>query len=116
MNYANIIATLLIMLSSQVNAKDWFLCGPPELPCSAFLPEVAPDCVGKSPDTLVPVKYPQEVDNQTCPTQCNAMNRIYDNCFIDKIKDLDRNLILTVRRSCERIACNPTFFQRLIYK
>jgi len=57
-----------------------------------------------------------EVDYQTCPTQCNVMNKIYDNCFVDKMQGMSKVVALSVSRSCERIACNPTFFQKLRYK
>ena len=56
------------------------------------------------------------VDDQACPTQCNVMNKIYDNCFVDKLKGTSIVARQSVRRSCERFACNPTFFQKLRYK
>ena len=56
------------------------------------------------------------IDDQDCPTQCNVMNKIYDNCFVDKMKGTSKVARESVRRSCERIACNPTFFQKLRYK
>ena len=56
------------------------------------------------------------IDDQACPTQCNVMNKIYDNCFVDKMKGTSKVAIQSVRRSCKRIACEPTFFQKLRYK
>ena len=38
------------------------------------------------------------------------------DCFIDKMKCMSKNVTPSVRRTCERIACNPTFFQKLKYK
>jgi hypothetical protein len=58
----------------------------------------------------------QEVEGQRCPTECNLMNSIYDNCVVDKMKGLSKVGALSVLRSCERIACEPTFFQKLRYK
>ena len=106
----------LIMLPSQIIAESKFYCGSPRLACSVFLPEVPPDCISKSPDTLVNVEYPQEIDGQICPTNCNNMNKIYDNCFIDKMKGLSKVGALSVIRSCERIACDPSVLQKLKYK
>ena len=57
-----------------------------------------------------------QVDGQICPTQCNIMNKIYDNCFVDKMQGVSRVATGSVIRSCERIACKPTFFQKLKYK
>ena len=58
-----------------------------------------------------------QVDGQICPTQCNIMNKIYDNCYIDKMQGVSKvSTIFSVKRSCERIACKPTFFQKLKYK
>jgi len=56
------------------------------------------------------------VDDQVCTAECNVMNQIYDNCFVDKMKGMSKVVRPSVHRSCQRIACNPTFFQKLRYK
>lgn len=110
------ILSLLLTFATQSSAEDRFFCGPPELVCSVFLPDVPPDCVGKSSDTLVPVEYPHTINNKLCPTQCNVMSKIYDNCLLDKMKGRAKNLAPVAMRSCERIACNPSFLMKLKYK
>ena len=46
---------------------------------------------------------------------CTDVNRMFDNCFLDKMKGRSKYEMFSVRRSCRRIACHPTFFQKLKY-
>ena len=86
-----------------------------DLPCSAV--EGSHEVCDQDPNAiLTDARLVHKVDGQTCPTQCNAMNKIYDNCFIDKMEGMSKSVTPSVRRTCERIACNPTFFQKLKYK
>jgi hypothetical protein len=59
---------------------------------------------------------PKFYEGASCSSMCPDINAIYDNCFVDKMKGTSKVATQSVRRSCERIACNPTFFQKLRYK
>ena len=61
-------------------------------------------------------KTPIFYEEAKCSMQCPEINAVYDNCFVDKMKGTSKVASQSVRRSCERIACNPTFFQKLRYK
>ena len=61
-------------------------------------------------------KKPVFYEGAKCSMQCPEINVVYDNCFVDKMKDASKTSMASVRRSCKRIACNPTFFQKLNYK
>mgnify|MGYP006101709983 CR=1 FL=1 len=61
-------------------------------------------------------KAPTIHDGQICAIQCPLINTLFDNCYVDKMKNANKITIKSVIRSCERIACNPTFFQKLKYK
>jgi NAD-dependent dihydropyrimidine dehydrogenase PreA subunit len=58
----------------------------------------------------------KRVEGASCSSMCPDINAIYDNCFVNKMQGMSKVATLSVRRSCERIACNPTFFQKLRYK
>ena len=114
MKYVTIILALLITFATQAVADGNWDCDGFNVPCSeiGFSTEICDnDPNGTEKITPLPV-----VDDQTCPTQCNVMNKIYDNCFVDKMQGMSKVATLSVSRSCERIACNPTFFQKLRYK
>mgnify|MGYP003706445381 FL=1 len=51
-----------------------------------------------------------------CSTEFLRMDEIYDNCIIDKLptgaKSTLRNSVINV---CDRISCNPNFYEKLKY-
>ena len=55
---------------------------------------------------------------KTCSEQrlCVEVEAMFDNCFLDKIKGRNEIEESAVRRVCERIACNPTPFQKFKYR
>ena len=113
--HITIIIAFLMAFGTQVAADGKWNCSEFDIPCSdvGFSSDI---CDSDPNATLTGFILIPEVDDQTCPTQCNVMNKIYDNCFVDKMKGTSKVATQSVRRSCERIACNPTFFQKLRYK
>jgi len=56
-------------------------------------------------------------DGQVCETSKSDFNKIKDNCIISKLEPNSKStLAQAVRNSCSRIACNPSFIEKLRFK
>ena len=66
-----------------------------------------------SPFYGIPIK--KFFEGKLCEIGCPEILEIRDNCFLDKMKGRSKVEVSTVRRICSRIACNPTFFQKMKY-
>ena len=66
-----------------------------------------------SPFYGIPIK--NFFEGKLCAIGCPEILEIRDNCFLDKMKGRSKVEVSTVRRICSRIACNPTFFQKMKY-
>jgi len=52
-----------------------------------------------------------------CKTTKSDFNQIRDNCIISKLEpNANSTLRHAVRNSCSRIACNPSFIEKLRFK
>jgi hypothetical protein len=51
----------------------------------------------------------------SCTTSALQQQKIIDNCVISQSQNLDTSVIRNVRRTCRRIACSPTWFQKWKY-
>ena len=71
-------------------------------------------CVGQANDKYL-ILNNFSYEGQACSTECPEIIEIRDNCFLDKMKGRSKVEVTTVRRICSRIACNPTFFQKMKY-
>ena len=115
MKQLTILLAFIMAFATQAEADGKWDCSKFDIPCSdvGFPSDV---CDSDPNASLTGATLIHRVDGQICPTQCNIMNKIYDNCFVDKMQGVSKVASQSVRRSCERIACNPTFFQKLRYK
>ena len=48
-----------------------------------------------------------------CTTSALKYQRINDACLISKLKDSNSGVRPAIRRTCARIACDPTLLQKL---
>ena len=104
MKHITIILAFLMTFGTQVGA-DQFKCA------------LTVGGTGLFSDLVTGInKTPIFYEEAKCSMQCPEINVVYDNCFVDKMKGVSKVATASVIRSCERIACEPTFFQKLKYK
>lgn len=109
-----IIAFLLIFSPNQVVAFD-YTCVAKTANCGSKDPfndtNIFDNCSSKTSEQ-------QYLNGNVCSGDrlCADVEKMYDNCFLDKMRGRGKIEFGAVTRTCKRIACHPTLIQKFKYR
>jgi hypothetical protein len=110
-----ILVFLFLVFANQTLA----FCPPEVVYCNPEDPldDIFRNCVRKTPEQLALNKKPA-LNGKACSGDrlCADVAKMYDNCFLDKMRGRGKIEFGAVKRTCERIACHPTLVQKFKYR